>query len=248
MKKVNLLAYFFLILFAAVPLLAGVTFAISYSMGWVGALHSGTTFDNWKKVFSESDTPLAFLYSTVIALVALTLSVLIGLLTAVKYHKWFTTGILSFIIYIPLAFPGIVAAFFFFQFLTKAGFLSRIFYQLHFTRTIDQFPDLVNDFYGIGILITLSFLSFPFFVLLFTNLIKTERINEFRFLAETMGASKNESLKKIAVPILLKKALPNCILHFIFILGSFEIPLLLGRSRPEMISVLAIRKLQKFDL
>jgi putative spermidine/putrescine transport system permease protein len=48
--------------------------------------------------------------------------------------------------------------------------------------------------------------------------------------------------------MLLQRALPNILLYFIFIFGAFEVPLLLGRSDPETVSVLAVRKLQRFNL
>ena len=37
-------------------------------------------------------------------------------------------------------------------------------------------------------------------------------------------------------------------MYFIFKIGAYEVPLLLGRSTPETVSVLAVRKLQKFNL
>jgi putative spermidine/putrescine transport system permease protein len=48
--------------------------------------------------------------------------------------------------------------------------------------------------------------------------------------------------------MLLKRALPNILLYFIFVFGAFEVPLLLGRTNPETVSVLAVRKLQRFNL
>jgi putative spermidine/putrescine transport system permease protein len=80
------------------------------------------------------------------------------------------------------------------------------------------------------------------------NIIKTERVVEYQQLASTFAASKWQSIMKVSVPIVLQKALPNIILYFIFIFGAFEVPLLLGRSNPETISVLAVRKLQRFNL
>ena len=37
-------------------------------------------------------------------------------------------------------------------------------------------------------------------------------------------------------------------MYFIFLLGSYEIPLLLGVQAPQMLSVLTVRKLRDFDL
>lgn len=50
------------------------------------------------------------------------------------------------------------------------------------------------------------------------------------------------------MPVLLRQSFPTLVLYFIFVMGSYEIPLLLGSQSPQMMSVLTIRKLQRFDL
>ncbi len=247
-KKFNYLIYALLVLFAVLPLVAGLGFAVLYSVGLVGVLNNGFTGEHWMRIFSEGNILQSFLYSAAIAIVSLLISVSLALPVSLKHHQSFRKGLLSYLIYMPLAFPGIVAAFFFFQFLTKSGVVSRLLYQLRLISSIDQFPDLINDTFGIGMIATHVFLSFPFFVLLFVNIIKTERIVEYQQLASTFAATKWQSLFRVSIPMLLQKALPNIILYFIFIFGAFEVPLLLGRSNPEMVSVLAVRKLQRFNL
>ena len=37
-------------------------------------------------------------------------------------------------------------------------------------------------------------------------------------------------------------------LFFIYVMGAYEIPLLLGRQSPQMLSVLAMRKYARFDI
>ena len=247
-KKFNSLIYALLVLFAVLPLVAGLGFAVLYSVGLVGVLNNGFTGEHWMKIFGEGNVLQSFLYSAAIAVVSLLISVSLALPVSLRHHQSFRKGLLSYLIYMPLAFPGIVAAFFFFQFLTKSGVISRLLYQLRIISSIDQFPDLINDTFGIGMITAHVFLSFPFFVLLFVNIIKTERIVEYQQLASTFAATKWQSLFRVSIPMLLQKALPNIILYFIFIFGAFEVPLLLGRSNPEMVSVLAVRKLQRFNL
>ena len=247
-RAAHYIVYLALLTFSFIPLVAGFGFALAYSFGLTGVLNTGFTFSNWQKLFAETNIIASFFYSAAIAASSLTIAVFLAIMIALKHQHAFSKGVLSYLVYIPLAFPGIVAAFFFYQFFTKAGFLSRIFYQLNLIDNIQDFPDLVNDTYGIGMIVTFVFLAFPFFLLLFINIIKAERIPEFRQLAATLGAGMRQTLWRVSVPILLRSALPNIILYFIFIFGTFEIPLLLGRSNPETISVLAIRKLQRFNL
>jgi putative spermidine/putrescine transport system permease protein len=230
------------------PLILGFGFAVAYSFGLVGVLNTGFTLNNWLALFSNSDVVISFVYSAGLAIASLSLSVVLALIIALKFQAKFSKGVFSYLVYMPLAFPSIVAAFFFFQFLGNAGILSRLAYQLGIINSIEAFPNLVNDQYSIGIILAQFFLSLPFFTLLYVSLYQTERIDEYTQLSTSLGASKNQSIFKIALPILIKKSFPNLVLYFIFKLGTYEIPLLLGRSSPETVSVLAVRKLQKFNL
>lgn len=247
-RRATTFIYIILFGFTALPLLAGFGFALLYSLGLTGALRTGFTFDHWKKIFEEGQVLSSFAYSAVIAAVSLIIAVGLAIFTALKLHKSLQRGAMSYFIYIPLAFPGIVAAFFFFQLFTRTGILSRVLNQLHIISDLNSFPSLVNDKYGIGMITTFVFLAYPFFVLLYINIFKTERLSDFKNLAATLGASRKNILYRISVPILLRKSLPNIILYFIFVFGAFEVPLLLGRSSPEAVSVLAVRKLQRYNL
>ena len=91
-------------------------------------------------------------------------------------------------------------------------------------------------------------MAIPFFVILFNEIYTNERIKELRQLAFTLGAKPHVALYKISIPILLSRAMMNVTLLFIIVLGSYEIPLLLGRQSPQMVSVLTMRKYQLFDI
>jgi putative spermidine/putrescine transport system permease protein len=248
LKKNNIVVILYVVI-AVVPLLSGLTYALLYSFGLIGNIGPpGFTLTYWKAVFTEREILLSLLYSCYIAIVALILAVSFALWLTLLLKKEIEKGVFSYIIYFPLAIPAIVTAFFIFQLLSKSGFVSRIFFQLHLIRDIGNFPDLVNDHYSIAIIIAHILMALPFFTLLFINLYRSERIDDLNKLAKSMGAGKKQCLQMITLPVLLTKAIPNLVLYFIFILGSYEIPLILGRQSPQMVSVLIIRKLQKFDL
>ncbi len=113
---------------------------------------------------------------------------------------------------------------------------------------ISQFPGLVNHAGGIGILVAHIGLAVPFFVLLFHEIYRSEHVDGLSALARTLGASNAQVLYRVKMPILLQRATTNITLLFIAVLGSYEIPLLLGRQAPQMISVLTMRKYEMFDI
>lgn len=247
-SRAHIGSFALLLAVAVLPLLLGAGYALLYSFGIVGVLNHGFTLEHWKALFSTNEVWLSFAYSAWLSAVSLSACVLVSMIIALKYHRYFRKGFFSYLIYQPLAFPSLVAAFFFFQFLSNAGVLARLLYQMGLIQSAAQFPNLVNDPYSIGILAAQFFISCPIFILLYTNLIQTERIADYLQLSATLGAGRIQSSWRIAIPVLLRKSAPTILLYFIFKLGAYEIPLLLGRSSPETISVFAVRKLQKFNL
>ena len=248
LKKNNILVIIYVVITVA-PLLSGLIYAALYSFGLIGNIgRAGFTLSYWKTLFAEKEILFSLWYSCYIAVTALFLSVSFAMLLTIFLKKDIEKGLFSYIIYFPLAIPAIASAFFIFQLLSKSGFISRIFFQLKLIKDIGDFPDLVNDHYSIAIIIAHILMALPFFTLLFINLYRSERINDLNILAKSMGAGKKQCLKMVTLPVLLTRSLPSLVLYFIFIFGSYEIPLVLGRQSPQMVSVLIIRKLQKFDL
>lgn len=47
---------------------------------------------------------------------------------------------------------------------------------------------------------------------------------------------------------MIKKSIVSIVLFVVFVMSSYEVPLLLGRQNPQMISVLIIQKVQRFNL
>lgn len=148
----------------------------------------------------------------------------------------------------PLAVPGIVSAFFTYQLFAQSGFFSRIGFAMGVIESAQQFPDMVNDDLAIGIIITFISLLTPFFILLYLNIYKDEKIEELSQLSKSLGANQMQIALKVSLPILIKKSWVLIVLYFIFLLGAYEVPLILGQESPQMLSVLILRELKQFDL
>ncbi|MEO5944869.1 MAG: ABC transporter permease subunit [Ferruginibacter sp.] len=247
-KTSNSISFLLLVVFAIIPLLLGLGYALLYSFGIVGVLNHGFTLQNWEAAFANNEVLYSFFYTVGLSLVSLFSCVSTGIFLALYFGKKLQKGIGSYIIYLPMAFPSVVAAFFFFQFLSNAGLLSRLCYKLGLIKSVTDFTNLVNDQYSIGIIAAQFFLTLPIFVLLYISIIANENIERLSLLATSLGARKSQVLWRITIPALLKKSFPTIVLYFIFKLGTYEIPLLLGRSSPETVSVLIVRKMQRFNL
>ncbi|MBK8491453.1 MAG: sugar ABC transporter permease [Saprospirales bacterium] len=247
-KPLRLLSWAVFLVLAALPLLAGWGYAGAYSLGMTGLLHKGVTLAHWQAVWSDAAFWKSMGFSVYVALTAISLATFFALLSVVAWQRDFRRGWLSYAVYLPLTVPAMVVGFFTFNLLSKGGLLSRISYRLGFTDSLVAFPDWVNDPFGIGIIVAHTWMAVPFFMLLFYNLFQSEGLVSLGQVARSLGAGSGQVVRKVFVPVLLRKASPILVLYGLFVMGSYEIPLLLGTQSPQMISVLAIRKLQRFNL
>lgn len=233
---------------AVLPIAVSLGYALLYSIGAVGLLSDGLTGAHWQVLVQEAEIWRAFGWSLYIAGATVLLAISLALALALGLHRPLSEGPLSTIIYLPLAIPGTVAAFLVFQLFSGAGWMARVALTLGLIDAPAQFPDLVQDPWGIGIIAAHVGLAVPFFVLLFGQIYESERVRSLMELAATLGASRSQRLYRIAVPILLKRAFTNVLLLFVAVLGSYEIPLLLDQQSPQMLSVLTMRKYGLYDL
>lgn len=247
-NKSSILGITFFVLIGVVPFIAAFIYALGYSFGLLGVLNNGFTTRFWQSVFESGEFLKSFGYSAAIAIISLALSIGGALWVTLKFRRELDKKFLSFMMYLPLAIPGVVAGFFMIQLFSKGGFFARVAFQMGLIEKTSQFPDLVNDSLAFGIIVTFITMLIPFFTLLFLNVYKNERIEELSILAHALGANANQVTRRVFLPIVLKKTWVLIALYFIFLLGAYEVPLILGQESPQMLSVLIIRETRQFDL
>ena len=247
-KIVNRSGLLVFLLIVIIPGAAGILYSLLYSFGLTGVLSHGFTFTHVSNVINSGEFFSSFSYSFYIGVVSIFISLVISLPAVISFNQSITNGKQSFFVYLPLAMPAIVTAFISFQLLGKTGLFSRLLFQLNIINDLQQFADLINDRFGIGIIITHVLMAVPFFMIFFSNLFVSEKLVDLSDVAASLGAKKSQVLFRIVIPVLLKRGITTVLLYFIFILGSYEIPLILGQQSPQMISVLIVRKMQRFNL
>ncbi len=244
----NRLSLALFLVIAGLPLALGVGYALTHSLGLTGIISEGFTTGHWLEVLTSGVLWRALGFSAYVALVSIALAVAGALGVVVYWADDLRRSWLSYIVYLPLTLPAMVVAFFSFQLLSKAGFASRLAFQLGLTSGLEGFPDLVNDNYGIAIIFAHTLMALPFFTIFFAGLYESERLPELKQLSTTLGARPGQITRRVVAPILLRRASATLLLYFIFVMGAYETPLLLGSQSQPMVSVLTIQKLQRFNL
>jgi putative spermidine/putrescine transport system permease protein len=232
---------------AVVPIGASFLYSFLYTVGLTGLLSEGWTTRHWTAVLTGRDFWMAGLLSTSVAAGVAFLATAGGLGLSLALGARVRRGLTSYALHLPLAMPPVVAAFAAFQLLSPAGLPSRISHAFGWSK-LETFVPLTNDLLHAGVLATHVFIALPFLSIVFAQLHRSERIDEYDALGRSLGASRWQRLSRITIPMLLRRALPNVLLLFIVVLGSYEIPLLLGRQSPLFLSVLVVRKYQRFDI
>lgn len=166
-------------------------------------------------------------------------------------HRWCTRPrarrTAQTLLHFNLGVPHLVWAVALVALLSPAGWISRVTSLFGLDGGIDGFPVLVNDPYGIGIVLHLATKELPF-VLLAT--LPLAGVTTRRSLAQgaTLGAGATSQIRHIYLPAIAPALIPATIASFAFGLGGYEPGAVLGVQRPRTLAVVALEWFRSPDL
>lgn len=150
-------------------------------------------------------------------------------------------------LHLNLAFPHLVWAIGISLLLAQSGLLARIAAALGLIDAPADFPVLIRDRYGIGIIIDYVSKEIPFLLLILLAILRSQP-EGYQLVAENLGASRWQRLRYVTLPLVLPGLLAGSLLVFAFVFGAYEVPALLGVRFPRMLSVLALEFFTNPDL
>jgi len=146
-----------------------------------------------------------------------------------------------------LAFPHLVWAVAILLFFSQSGLLARWAATLGLIQTPVEFPVLVRDRSGIGIILHYVSKEIPFLALIVLAVLRRQSTG-YTQVAENLGATRWQRIRLITLPLVAPALLSGTLLVFAFIFSSYEVPALLGVNYPRMLPVLALRFFNDPDL
>lgn len=245
MRRVPLIAFS---LVSLLPVAAAVIYAALYSVELTGLLADGFTLRHWSSVLASSAWWATAVHTVWIATAVLGVGALGGLVLAVASGSSLDRGLASRVAFVPLAVPPVVAALIVLSWFSGSGWIHRWLLAAGLWPSLEDAPSLVHDSLGGGIVLAHAYAATAFLALTFRSVHRTERVDELLEAAASLGAGPAQRLLRVALPIYLGRSVGPLVLVFVFTLGSYEIPLLLGQQSPQMLSVLVMRKYARFDL
>lgn len=223
--------------------------AIAHSVGaWAWPAGGGLDGRGWQALFSDAEFWRSLGYSALLTAITLCVAVLSALLLSATLGAHLRHGWLARALFVPLAVPPVVAALLAFVLLADSGLLSRVAFFFGWTAMPADFPSLLFESAGYGIVLTHLAMITPLFVLLFERLAQTLGLPLLLLQAETLGASRRQAWQHIALPLLLRQARPVLAVYGAALLGAYELPLLIGAPQPGMVSVTIARAVAGYDL
>ncbi len=148
---------------------------------------------------------------------------------------------------LSLAFPHLVWAVGLLLLLGQSGLLARGAAALGLIERPADFPVLVRDRYGIGIILGYVTKEIPFLALIVLAVLRAQPAG-YDLAAENLGATRLQRLRYVTLPLVLPALAAGALLVFAFVLGAYEVPALLGVRYPRMLSVLALEFFTNPDL
>jgi putative spermidine/putrescine transport system permease protein len=148
-----------------------------------------------------------------------------------------TAGTLA--LHLNLAFPHLVWAIGLSLLLSQSGLLARIATTLGLIDAPAQFPVLIRDSYGIGIILDYVTKEIPFLALIVLAIVRAQT-EGYELVAENLGATSWQRLRYVQLPLVLPGLLAGSLLVFAFVFGAYEVPALLGVRFPRMLAVLSL--------
>ena len=218
----------------------GLINGITQSFGVIPAFNlTKPTLNYYKEVLSSSQMKSSILFSLYIAFTSSLFAVVIGTLICViivmnKKTKWFYEKLIE----IPVVVPHIVVAIFILNIFSKSGLMARILAALGIISSQEQFLNLIYDKYGIGIILAYLWKEIPF-IIYFVLAIMSNINDSLGEAAINLGANKYETFKRVTLPLCRNTIFSGFLIIFVFAIGAYEIPQLLGPTLPKALPVLS---------
>ena len=214
----------------------------------VGGQSTGPTFAHYIALLRDREVHAAIGLTLWVAGVSTALSVFCGVALALALHRGRRSrrGV-NTLLQAPLGLPHLVVALATIALLAQSGLLARIAFALGLIDAPSEFPALVNDRAGIGIIVAYAFKEVPFIALVVTALL-ARRGDEYEELARTLGASSWQRLRHVTWPFLAPGVGAAALMIFAYVFSAFETPFLLGQPYPAMLPVVAQQRFMSVDL
>lgn len=224
----------------SVLFLIGVVSGITQSLGVIPSFGlTEPTLKYYKEILVKPEMMQSVVYSLHIAFTSAAVATIVGVaLCAVMVMGGKTKGAVLRIVQLPIVVPHVVAALFTINIFSQNGILARIAFALGLIQDQQQFPTIVYGAHGAGIILAYLWKEIPFIVYFVIALMANINGN-LGEAAVNLGASRFRAFFKVTLPLCRQTIFSGFLIIFVFTLGAYELPFLLGATVPKALPILA---------
>jgi putative spermidine/putrescine transport system permease protein len=229
--------------------MTGIIIGFAQSLGYFPVIGlRELTFKYYKEILNDAKFLTSLKFSLYISLVSSIIAVILGaalayLMMQNKHKK----GIEQVIYKLPIVVPHIVAALLVYNILSQSGIFPRLLYSFGLISSQQEFPALIFDKWGIGVITAYLWKEIPFIAMVVYTVLGN--INDkLTQVALNLGASKGQIFWHVLLPIAMPSIISSFIIIFAFSFGAFEVPYLLGPTSPKPLAVQAYIEYSNPDL
>lgn len=226
------------VILVATPAILGGLYSLAAAIGLVGTGATGFDSGRLVSVFASTETWQSVGWTIATAAVATTLATAAAAIVALRLR---TSRVGRWLAVFPLAVPHVAAALAVLLLLGQSGLLSRVAYAAGLVSGPAAFPALVYDRTGVALTLSFAWKEFPFLALTALAVLDT-RTDGFVDAARTLGANGAQVFRRVTWPLLWRGLSPAVIAAFAFLIGQYEMAVLLAPSDPLPLSVLTYER------
>lgn len=220
--------------------LTGIVMGFIQSLGYFKAAGlTEFTLKYYKETLLDKNFLSSLKFSLYTSFVSSVIAIILGVLLAYSILQIRGRKNIAESLYkIPIAVPHIVSVLLIYNILSQSGILPRLLYGAGLISDQSQFPSILYEKNGLGIIIAYLWKEIPF-VALTTYTILSRVSNKLADVAFNLGANKRQVFFNVLLPLIMPAVFSSFIIIFSFSFGAYEVPLLLGPTQPNALPVLA---------
>ncbi|WP_219837209.1 ABC transporter permease [Paenibacillus sp. R14(2021)] len=203
----------------------------------------------YSALFHSSVFYRSLLFSLGISLASTVIAALFALILAQGLRRYSSKqgGWLHFMLQFNLPVPHVVGAISLVLLLGQSGLISRLAYAAGLIQQPSQFPILILDQAGIGIMLEYVWKEVPFIAVSVLSILKSW-IVPYEKQLQLLGANAWQRWRLVTLPFMLPSLTASSIIVFAYTFGSFEVPYVLGSVSKPTLPILAYQAYLNPDL
>jgi len=193
--------------------------------------------DNWVTVLTSHYFVDSLLFTLKVALISTALAMVIAVVCALALRRTFVGKKLVVLMFrFNLTVPRMAAAMMLLLLLSQTGFISQVARQIGITQGTADFPYLIQDQAGWGLVIAFTWKFFPYIGMSVLGILQGASL-EYEDQAAVLGVGRFKRFWHVTLPLIIPATSIASIIVFAAAFGDYEIPMVLGSPSHRVLSI-----------